>query len=484
MVVLLGVDVGTSMAKAALFDKHGAVIKVAARSVPLNHPRKGHVEQDIDAMVSDVAAVITEVLTGFTGGAPSLMAITGQGDGCWLTDAQGMAVTPGASWMDGRAAEILQEWTDNGTMAAIFVENGNAMFPGAPAAILAWFDRYHPEVLDSAATAGYVKDVMVQRFTGLRATDATDASLPFGRLDDSGLYSATVLELTGLQHRANLLAPIIRPLPVAPLHEAGSVQTGLPAGTPVVGACFDIPACAIGCGVREIGDGMLIIGTTLACTVLTDDVDLSASPAGLTITMPTEGHILRMMPSMVGTATLDWALNLLGADVSFVEEALATSPVGANGAEALPYLAPSGERAPFVDPLAQGQVTGLNLTTTRADFLRAICESLAYASRQCFEAAGLKGKVFVCGGGAGSRAWLQIFASVLGRRLYVARAPEVGARGAVLAAAAATGLELDVVAWTEPQGVVEPVPEEVQYYEFGYQRYLMQQENARKMWRK
>ena len=94
------------------------------------------------------------------------------------------------------------------------------------------------------------------------------------------------------------------------------------------------------------------------------------------------------MPAMVGTASLDWVLRILGIEVSAVEGLLGTSPPGANGVNVLPYLATSGERAPFVDPLAAGSISGMRLTTNRDDIVRAVCEGLAYTARHCFESAG------------------------------------------------------------------------------------------------
>lgn len=480
--VWFGVDVGTSMAKAAAFDAAGDLVAVASRPVPLLHPGPARVEQDPEVIVGSVQAVIAEVCAALDVHRPKLVAITGQGDGCWLFDEHGVPVRTAISWMDGRAASILSEWTDSGVCDGIFAENGNMMFPGAPAPILAWLDRNEPETLDRAATAGYVKDLLLQRFTGMRGTDATDASLPFGSLDIRNDYSAEVLRLTGLGHRAGLLAPIGRPLPQAPLTAFGAGATTLHPGTPIVAAPYDIPACAIGSGVLGPGDGLLITGTTLACAVLTDAVDLSGSKAGMTITMPQAGRWLRVMAAMVGTACLDWALGLLDIPFTSLNALLEATPAGANGVEVLPFLAPSGERAPFVDPAARAQFTGLSLTSGRGDMVRALCEGLAFAARSCFEAAGLTDDVYVCGGGTRSPAWMQIFASVLGRPVFLAKEGEVGARGAVLAAADALGAPLDKELWTGPQKVVEPRGADVKIYDEGYDGFLLHLDAAKGLW--
>lgn len=483
----LGIDAGTSVVKAAVFDESGGVLAVRGASVPLIHDGggvPGAVEQDIEQIVATLGTV-AQAAVAESGTVPASVAITGQGDGCWVVDEEFRPLRPALSWLDGRAAGLVEEWAGSGVMSAVFGISGGAMFPGAPAACLKWLDLNEPEVLDRAATAGYCKDALFGRLTGVRATDPSDSSMPLG--DGTGLgYSDKVLELTGLAHRRNLLAPVVAPVPIGELHAEGARLLGVPAGTPVTSGPFDFPACGFGGGVGwpgTEGDALLIVGTTLGCLVHLDTLVTTGEPAGFSVSTGTPGRWLRAMPAMVGTASLDWLLRLLGAGVQEVQDALATSPPGARGVNVLPYLATSGERAPFVDPHAAGQISGLRLTTDRNDLIRAICEGLAYTARHCFESAGRTGRIVVCGGGTGSSAWMQVFADVLEVPLHVARTPEVGARGAVLAGAAARGAPLDVAAWTTPEGVVEPDPRRRELYDQGYRHQMELLDAARPLWR-
>jgi xylulokinase len=378
--------------------------------------------------------------------------------------------------MDGRAAGLLTEWEAQGVAERVFRRTGNTIFPGCPAPLLAWLDRHDPAALDAAATAAYCKDMVFQRLTGVRATDVSDASVPFLDPHTRG-YDAAAIEACGLSHRAGLLAPISDPLP------AGEATGGLiPAGTPVAAGPFDVPACALGAGVTEPGNGLLIIGTTLACLVVTDTVARDDEPTGFHFATERPGRWLRGMPAMVGTAALDWVLSTLGLTHADLPAMLASSPPGANGVRVLPHFAPSGERAPFVEPAARAEFTGVSLQTTRADLVRATCEAIAYAARHCLDAAGLTKELTVAGGGRRSEAWLQIFADVLGRPLLLA-AEETGARGAVIAAARRWGRAPDLAQWTVPAGVREPDPAKVAYYAQGYAGYLDRVADARLRWR-
>jgi erythritol kinase (D-erythritol 1-phosphate-forming) len=112
----------------------------------------------------------------------------------------------------------------------------------------------------------------------------------------------------------------------------------------------------------------------------------------------------------------------------------------------------------------------------------AICESVGYAARHCLEAAGLEGEVAICGGGVESAAWRQILADVLQKPLRIARRPEVGARGAAIAALIASERDFDYAKWTRPDGYVEPREEMAGLYEEGFAYYLDSVEAARGLW--
>ncbi|SNR59453.1 xylulokinase/erythritol kinase [Haloechinothrix alba] len=484
METFLGVDVGTTVTKATLFDEAGTSLAVVERATRLEQPAPDRVEQDVEEVLASVAEVIAELLRSSTRQAPSLLAITGQGDGCWLVDERGWPTRKAVSWMDARSSGVLAEWERDGTAESVFRVTGNALFPGAQACILRWLDQHEPDALDRASTATYCKDVIFQRLTGVRATDPSDASLPFGRPDGAG-YSEQALKLCRLDHRAGLLPPVTGPVPVAPLDAAGAALTTLAEGTPVTAGPFDLSACPAGAGVTEPGDGLLIIGTTLACTVVTDTVDVQtrAGATGMHLATTRPGRWLRVLPAMVGSASLDWVLGMLGKDHDDLDAAIAGSVAGAGGVEMLPYLSPSGERAPFVDAGARGQLTGLRLTTAAADVIRATCEGIAYAARDCFASTPLEGEVVVCGGGARSRRWLQVFADVLQRPLTVTPDPNVGPRGAVLGGLEAMGHAVDRHAWLPPGDVVAPDRRLAESYERGFARFTQHREAARPLWR-
>ncbi|MGH3629400.1 MAG: FGGY-family carbohydrate kinase, partial [Sciscionella sp.] len=356
-------------------------------------------------------------------------------------------------------------------------------FPGCAGPLLAHLAEHEPSRLQRAEIAGYPVDAIVHRLTGAITIDASDASLPF--LDTTTRrYSEQALRACGIAHLRSLL---VEPAPLGTMFGLSAPlasSLGLPSGLPVSAAPFDLPACALGAGVSQVGDGTVVVGTTLGAEVLTDTVlpGTPEEPAGMWLAIPRENRWLRAMPAMVGTANLDWVLSMVGATTKDLDELLAASPPGANGVSALSFLSASGERAPFVDPLARGQFTGLTMATSRADLVRALCEAVAYAARHNLAACGCSGELSACGGGARSSQWSQIFADVIGTPIHIPRELGVGILGAAMTAWDSLGAPIDAEAWRADRRVVTPDPATVEYYQHGYREYLNSVGRARGGW--
>jgi xylulokinase/erythritol kinase len=483
--MIVGVDVGTSVTKAQLIARDGRTTPAhEARSTLYTLPGN-RVEQDMDEVIGTVVTVVRAAVADAAQLDPDepieALALTGQGDGLWLRDARGRAVGRAVSWMDGRAAPVLDKWIADGTAQKVYRRTGAGMFPGAAGPLLAHLAEHEPDRLAAADVAGYCVDAIAQRFTGERTVDASDASVPF--LDVARrTYDDEALEACGLARWRGLLA---EPAPAGSLFgllPKTAADLGLPAGLPVSAGPFDIPACGFGSGLEQVGAGNLIIGTTLACQVLGSDPTPGPhdEAAGMVLATPYEDRYLRVMPAMIGTAGLDWLLGMLGVRIAELDALLAQSPYGAGGVTALPFLSTSGERAPFVDARARGRLDGLSPLTGRADLVRALCESVAYSARHCLETLGVAGDITACGGGARSGEWSRIFAGVLGRDVQV-REDAVGIRGAARLAWRALGV--DAVGTPPGAGRVARADDDaLAFYEDGYRRYLDTLESARRSW--
>ncbi|GAA3107699.1 hypothetical protein GCM10020001_027120 [Nonomuraea salmonea] len=303
---IICVDAGTTVIKAVGYDDAGAEAAVARRATVVTRPAPGHTEQDMHAVWDAVAETVREVAAQ-TGGA-EFVAVTAQGDGCWLVDAAGEPTGPAILWNDARAAAAVAAWTRDGLAETAFRRNGSSAASGLPHAILTWLRAHDPDRLGRSSAMLTCGGWIFSRMTGEIAADESDASAPFMDLRERA-YSPELLRLFGLEWAERLLPPI-RPTPVAGLTARAAETLGLAPGTPVVMAPYDIAATALGSGAVRPGQACGILGTTLCTEVIAAAPDLDGPPTGITIALP--GGYLRAFPTFAGTEVVQWTCRLLG----------------------------------------------------------------------------------------------------------------------------------------------------------------------------
>ncbi|MEU0571967.1 FGGY-family carbohydrate kinase [Nonomuraea sp. NPDC005983] len=435
------VDAGTTVIKAVGYTGSGAEAVVVRHETGVSRPAPGWAEQDMDAVWDAVTRTVREAAAQLDGpgGGVDFVAVTGQGDGVWLVDQAGEPTGPAILWNDGRAAATVDSWIRSGVAERAFRLNGSSAASGLPHAILAWLAEHDPDRLARSAANLTCGGWIFSRMTGLLAADESDASAPFMDLR-ARAYSPELLELFGLEWAERLL-PELRDdtRRVAELTGRAAEQLGLPAGTPVVMAPYDIVSTALGAGAVRAGQACSILGTTLSTEAVVERPDLDGDPVGITIAMP--GGYLRAFPTFAGVEVIQWACRLLGLRTpDELGELAASSPPGAGGLAFLPYLSPAGERAPFSDPLARGAFQGLSFEHGREHVARAVLEGLTLVVQDCLAASGHRPEELrVSGGGSASAIWLQLIADVTGLPVLRSADAEVGARGAFLVGLAATG---------------------------------------------
>ena len=127
--MMIGIDAGTSVVKAAAFSDDGENLAVESRRTKVYSPSPDQSEQDFEEVVAAVGEVVRAV-TERSGEDPDAIGLTGQGDGLWLFDERGYSVRPAILWLDARANSVVEEWMSSGVFEAAFRRNGNIVFPG------------------------------------------------------------------------------------------------------------------------------------------------------------------------------------------------------------------------------------------------------------------------------------------------------------------------------------------------------------------
>lgn len=472
--VAVCVDAGTTVIKSVVFDAEGRELAVTRRDTTVRHPSRERCEQDMaevwDAVVATVREAVERVARPVR-----LLAVTAQGDGAWLVDPDGEPLGPAVLWNDGRAADIVRGWRADGTLAQAYRINGSLTNAGLPNAILRSLHETRPH---TALTCG---GWLFSKLTGVRGIEKSEASAPW--LDiHHGTYSTELTDLYGID------PAVLPPLLTDQVQPLTATDLGLPAGTPVVLAPYDIVTTAFGTGATAAGQATCILGTTLCTEMLVAAPDTTGEPSGLTLDFGTPGLIMRSFPTLAGTGVVDWLVDLLGlTDHAEVTELASQAPPGADGLRVLPYLSPAGERAPFLDPAASGLVTGMLFGHGRTHLARAVLEGLAHVIRDCLDAApGRPVELGLCGGGAASPLWCQLIADITGVPAVSTEDSQVGAKGAQVFALTALGdypnLTAAAAALVRPDARYEPNPSTRDLYEQTHAEFLASRALAATRW--
>lgn len=484
----IAVDAGTSVIKAVVFTGDGCEFALCRESTIIQSPLPGFAEQDMNSVWAAVVSTVRHVNQQISEPIQGLV-ITAQGDGCWLVDASGQPTGNAILWNDGRATEVVNKWHDNGIIRQAFRISGSVTYPGLSNAIFHWLAENEPDRIDKARWSLTCNGWLFAKLTDHFFADLSDGSNPFSDVIAT-TYSPELLRLYGLEDRTYLLPPIGSGDDlIASLTAVASEQIGLPIGTPVIMAPYDIVTTAYGCGSASAGQACVILGTTICAEVITSSLDLNAAPSGTTIALG-NGSFLRAMPTLTGCEALTWTATALSCEsIQELDRLAATATPGANGLLFLPYLSLAGERAPFLEPNARGSFLGLSLAHRRADLARSVYEGLAFVIRECLNTATdrLPSEIRVCGGGARSDLWCQVIADVVGVPIVRTDGSEIGARGAFLFALVATGaassIQDAIRQHVTPAKTFVPSPDLCKLYSERFDLFLQQRALSLPQWR-
>jgi xylulokinase len=453
--LLLGIDVGTSRVKAALFDAGGKLVGFGCSGgYFFDAPNPGWSQMDPELWWRGTREAIRNAC-GESGRSPADVAAVGLSvlfPSFIPLDADGNALYPAILYNDQRSGDqvrgILERIPREEYQAII----GNVLVPGNCAVSgIAWLREKEPGVYRRAETLGFTNTYVLTRFTGAASTDTTTASV-------SGLadircpwrWSAELCERLSIDPER--LPPIRGPAETAGgVSRQASEQTGLRAGTPVVCGCGDAVASGF-------GGGFLKRGTAVYTSGSTDCVVVSTGAPADDRRWVTFGFEPRRSWGAIGTSTssgasLEWFLSAVlnagrnrdGGCVDKYSEMLdlvSSCEAGSGGAIFVPYL--QGERTPLWDPHERGMFVGLTPRASLSTLARAVFEGTAFALRHVIESVDKVspvpvGEILAVGGGTKNDLWNRIKADVLNLPLKVLEFQETGSLGAALLAGVGAG---------------------------------------------
>lgn len=438
----IGIDVGTTSAKAIVIDADGNVVHSVSPTYPFATPRQGWAESD----PADWCRASFEALRAITGKfAPEEIAgigLTGQMHGLVLLDDEGAVLRPAIMWNDQRTATECRELTERVGEEEVLRITGNPILTGFTASKIAWVQKHEPEIWERVAKILLPKDYVRYCLSGEFFSEVSDASGTSLLNVGDRAWSDTMLEACGVQ-RSQMPELTESPVASTRVHASASEATGLKIGTPIIAGGGDQAAGAIGCGIVKPGRMSCTLGTSGVLFAHAERFE--AEPEGrlhaFCAAVPNKWHYMGVQLSCAGS--YQWYHDNLGGDRSFgeLDRTASEVPAGSEGLLFLPYL--SGERTPHPDPDARGAFIGLTLRHRQPHLTRSVLEGVTYGLRDALELMrdlGFSaGEVVVSGGGAKSQLWRSIIADVFQSPLVSVNATDGAALGAAILAMVGTG---------------------------------------------
>lgn len=444
---LIGIDVGTSGTKSALFDLDGHVIASATEEYPLYQPQNGWAEQEPTDWWEAVVKTLQTITPAAKDGKIAGIGLSGQMHGLVMLDDTNQVIRKSIIWCDGRTvAECAQieELVGHDRLIEI---TANPALTGFTASKILWVKNHEPESYAKCRHILLPKDYIRFKLTGEFATEVSDAS-GMQLLDvPNRKWSDEVCEKLGID--TSLLAKVYEsPEATGYITEEIAALTGLPAGIPVAGGGGDNAAAAIGTGVCKTGTAFTTIGTSGVVFAHTDrpTIDKQGRVHTFCCAVPGQWHLMGV--TQAAGLSLNWFRNNFAKDISYRElDSLAEQvPIGAQRLVYLPYL--MGERTPVLDSDARGTFVGLSAMHGRAELGRAVIEGVSYSLCNCMDVLREMGvdmtDMAVCGGGAKSPLWRQMLADVYAVPVKTLESSEGAALGAAILGGCAAGVYASV----------------------------------------
>lgn len=447
---LLGIDVGTTGAKALLFSTSGAFLAQAYAAYPLSTPQLDWQEQRAEDWWDAVVQTVRSVC-----GDPAVarnvisLSLSTQGGTFVPVDAHGHALRPAIVWSDSRTQQERDAFLrEVGPAETMYQKTGWPLGLALLAQDIRWMRTHEPELFSKTALFLSVPSFLSYRMTGIAACDLSNAGID--QLCDvrKGCYDEQLLQFAGV--RASQLPVLVRSgEPIGHLTPAAAKTLGLETGCVLIAGAHDQYAAALGAGMTHDGDILIGSGTCWVVTMLRSCPDFSSGLAQSVSAVPGLWGTLLSLPT--GGVCLDWlrrniARGESGDPLSYetLNREIALRRAGTDGLFFVPFQAHAGGQA-----FTRASWIGMDLSHDRFHLARAVMEGVAFQIRwmlEDFPRVAADSPLKLTGGASKSAVWSQIVADVIGAPVCIPALADLACVGAAALAGTGAGIYPDTAA--------------------------------------
>jgi xylulokinase len=457
---VVGVDLGTTSVKTAVYDFEGVNLGSGQEMNPLTYPGVGRVECDGPKLIECVYKSCREAIENSGVDPNAIAAVSFDMFRCTMVtrDKDGGFTTPIIIWQDLRGAEMMPEMekmlaAHGMTTDDLYDMCGMPLGGVNPSTKLQWVKKFEPDAYKNATRIHTMMGFLVKAFgADDYYDDITDT--PWLQLNGEDLnYSEKLCDVFDVD--MDKLAPLKNPGEViGEVTPEVAEKTGLAVGTPLIMGTGDQQIGCLGNGCIPEGIGYYCGGTAGIAAGKSDHFLRDPNRRCYVLGTPDGGYVMEGQANAAGSA-FKWfrteicksetaAADSIGVSVyDLLTRGAQKSEPGSKGLFFLPYL--QGSNSPNYEANARGSIVGMTFGHSRCDIVRSLMEGICFEGKDMLEAM-IDGNVpsydviRLSGGIARSQFWCQMQADIYNLPCETVAEEEATALGCAMMAAYGAGI--------------------------------------------
>lgn len=438
---LMGIDIGSSAVKAAVFDEKMRLVRVYERAYAAKNLGEGLCETPVEQVWSIVCDVICQACAGLEVGAISAASF---GEAAVPVDKAGRVLHDNILYTDLRGQAAFESIIKKVSQNYIYQITGAQPHPMYSLYKMAWFKENCPEIIANTARFHQMADFVLTRLGANPHMDYTLCARTQAFDVVNKKWADEIIQAADID-------AALFPQAVAPGEAVGWVSNeladrlGLKRGCVLAAGGHDQPCMALGNGAVRPGmasDGM---GTVECIVPVADHPPINEKMRAANFACAPHvlaGRYVTFAFNQCAGALLEWYRRLFAHSDQSVGELLKDMADDAQGLMMTPYF--TGAATPYMDPAARGALVGLTLGHDQRHILRALAEGITYEmmlNLKCLRRAGFTiDRLTAAGGLTRSERLMQLKADMMGLPIDVVGMEHAGCKGAALLAGQAAGL--------------------------------------------
>ena len=417
---VIGIDFGGGASKATLMDKNGNVVATSTTEYPTFYGEDGKAEQNPADWVNSAIKNIKSVLNGIDGKLVDCICFDAATHTAVLMDETFNPVCNSVYWTDTRSIKE-KAFLEENFGKEIFSKCKHKVDTIWSLPEILFVKNNFPKTYAKVKKITFAKDYVRGKFTGDFCTDFIEAQGSMLYDFDKNCWDEHLLSLLSLTKEN--MPKIVNPLEcVGCVSKEYATTLGLSTSTKVICGATDTVMEVFASGGISKGDMTLKLATAGRICIVSDKY--FADKNIINYSHLKQGLYYPGSATKACASSLRWFRDNFGGNYEEFSNLAKDIPVGSDGLIYHPYL--MGELTPHANPLLRGSFIGVSAQHTKAHFVRAIMEGVAFSLLDCIEYLkeknlSPKDRVFVIGGGAKSEVWRSIVSDALGLTLIATK---------------------------------------------------------------